>query len=131
MAWTYLMVGDGRMAAGSCQFSLMCVFPRTRAALSLALVLCCPSPLPFSLSLLALLSLQPAWQTGGQATPLRPAGCERWVTEPDNTTNCLILEEMEKMFGVFEICATRRSPPLTNLALMQNSGAVGERRLTN
>ncbi|KAG7229356.1 hypothetical protein INR49_012873 [Caranx melampygus] len=34
------------------------------------------------------MSLQPAsLQTGGQAMPLRSACCERWVTEPDNTTN--------------------------------------------
>ena len=78
MAWTYLMVGDGRMAAGRCQFGSVCVCVCVCVPLlSLALVLCCPSPLPFSLSLPALLSLQPAWQTGGQATPLRPAGCER------------------------------------------------------
>lgn len=54
---------------------------------------CLFSPSP---SFSALLSLQPALpQTGGQAMPLRSACCERWVTEPDNTTNCSIFEEIK------------------------------------
>lgn len=69
MAWTYLMAGDGRTAAGSCPFGLVCVR---------AFALARPRPLlPVSPPHPRSLSLQPAWQTGGQATPLRPAGCER------------------------------------------------------
>lgn len=84
-----------------------------------ALVLFCLSLLPFSLSLLALLSLQPASpQTGGQAMPLRSACYERWVTEPDNTTNCSIFEEIKHCVCLkFHYLLAFLPPPMINLAL--------------
>lgn len=87
----------------------------------------CPRPflpvssplLPLSLPLSALLSLQPALpQTGGQAMPLRSACCERWVTEPDNTTNCSIFEEIKHSVCLkFHYLFAFLPPPLINLAL--------------
>ena len=84
-----------------------------------ALVLFCLSLLPFSLSLSALLSLQPAsMQTGGQAMPLCSACCERWVTEPDNTTNCSIFEEIKHSVCLkFHYLFAFFPPPQINLAL--------------
>lgn len=119
MALTYLMLGGkGRWQRVHASL-VLCVFLVQASGILFALVLFCLSLFPFSLSLSALLSLQPAsLQTGGQAMPLRSACYERWVTEPDNTTNCSIFEEIKHsvclkfcyLFAFF-------SPPLINLAL--------------
>lgn len=50
--------------------------------------------------------------------PLRSACCERWVTEPDNTTNCSIFEEIKHCVCLkFHYLFTFFPPPLINLAL--------------
>lgn len=98
---------------------VLCVFLVQASGILFALVLFCLSLLPFSLSLSALLSLQPAsMQTGGQAMPLRSACCERWVTEPDNTTNCSIFEEIKHSVCLkFHYLFAFFPPPQINLAL--------------
>lgn len=109
------------MAAGSGKL-VLCVFLVQTSGILFALVLFCLSPLPFSLSpslSSALLSLQPAsLQTGGQAMPLRSACYERWVTEPDNTTNCSIFEGIKHCVCLkFHYLFAFLPPPLINLAL--------------
>ena len=54
--------------------------------------------------------------------PLRSACYERWVTEPDNTTNCSIFEEIKhsvclNFFFFFHYLFASFPPPLINLAL--------------
>lgn len=111
---------------GGCGFNMLCVFVRAYG------ILFCPRPfLPVSspprpstcpLSFLTLLSLQPASpQTGGQATPLRSACCERRVTEPDTTTNCSRFEEIKHFclfWNLYYLLAFSPSaPPPTKLTL--------------
>lgn len=130
MALTYLMLGgeEGgwqRVHASVCVCVWYFVCPRPFLPVSFPLL---PLPLP------ALLSLQPAsLQTGGQATPLRPACHERRVTEPDNTTNCSIFEEIKhsvclKPHYLFAFPCT---PHFRILHLMQNKGAVQGWKVTN
>lgn len=119
MALTYLLLG-GKGGWQRVHASLvLCVFLVRASGILFALVLFCLSLLPFSLSLSALLSLQPAsLQTGGQAMPLRSACYERWVTEPDNTTNCSIFEEIKHSVCLkFHYLFAFLPPPLINLAL--------------
>lgn len=50
--------------------------------------------------------------------PLRSACYERWVTEPDNTTNCSIFEEIKHCVCLkFHYLFAFFPPPLINLAL--------------